>query len=189
MTTNLYQPQPASSPSPETQEHRALIHQRIQSLTPRLIAKSHFIPSDHLEPDDLQQEMFIALLEKAQAAPGFAEQKDAYLVRYATWMAKHAAERTWTYSSHVESQTLSLAGEDEVFDNFSDDNADPAYLVEQSEELEEMLSRLQDLSPENRTVVKMIYLGYTESEIATELGISRPAVTQRKRTIARAISA
>ena len=180
-----------------------LIHTRITDLTPRLMAYARFVHSIQLDLPDVQQEMFLALLEKDRKQPAFASQTDAYLVRYALWMAQHAAEKTWTYDSHV-ARTVNQTREahngraqpdrdyssDEIifYDLTPDpDAADPAEVTEQRETLEALLSAVQEMSPSNQTLVKMIYLGYSESEIAEHLGISRPAVTQRKATIARAV--
>jgi DNA-binding NarL/FixJ family response regulator len=42
---------------------------------------------------------------------------------------------------------------------------------------------LSNFSPDNQTLVKMLYAGYAKSEIADKLHISRPAVSQRIQTI------
>lgn len=183
--TDIYFPQPAAASS-EANQNLSAIHERIQGLAPRLIAYSRFINSPELDQEDVQQEMYAALLERGAKDPDFAGQRDAYLVRYATWSAKHAASRTYTYDSHVQRETLEGA---DPLETITDYTTDPAEIVERNLQLESLIEQLQALSPENQTVVKMIYLGYSESEISDELHISRPAVSQRKKTIQSQISA
>jgi DNA-directed RNA polymerase specialized sigma subunit len=47
-----------------------------------------------------------------------------------------------------------------------------------------ILAGCEELSTENLKVVNMLFEGYKQVEIAKELGISKPAVSQRIKTIA-----
>lgn len=157
------------------------IHARLEDLTPRIFAYSNFIHSPELETEDIRQEMYLALLEKSAEDPTFAEQSPSYQSWYATWQAKHTAEKARTYDGHV--QDADDTQMEIILCGNSDENNDPARVAEQEEELAELLQQISALSPENQTVVKMTYLGYTTGEIAERLNISAPAVSQRKKTI------
>lgn len=159
------------------------IHNRLTELAPRLIAYSAFVHSPEMEREDVQQEMALALLEKSNQDPAFAEQNDSYLTWYATWSAKNIASKSRTYDSHVQEEAaIPDTGEGaDMYLALPDD--DPAVIVEQRENFDELLSMLSELSTENQTVVKMTFHGYDTQEIAAVLGISSPAVSQRKKTI------
>jgi RNA polymerase sigma factor (sigma-70 family) len=159
----------------------SIIHPRLDNLTPRIFAYSNFIHSPELDNEDIRQEMYLALLEKTAEDPTFAEQSPSYQAWFATWQAKHVAEKARTYDGHVQD------GDDEMMEiilcGHSDEDDDPASIAEEEEELAELLQQISALSPENQTVVKMTYLGYSTGEIAERLNISAPAVSQRKKTI------
>ena len=161
------------------------IHTRIVELAPRLIAYSHFIHSP-LDSADIQQEMALALLERDQVDPAFSVQEPSYLAWYATWQAKHAAGKARTYAGHI--QPVDDAQMEIILCGKSDEDDDPARIAEKQEEMEMLLAQVATLTPENQAVIRMTYLGYSTKEIAAELGISPPAVSQRKKTIRRNIA-
>lgn len=161
------------------------IHDRLTDLTPRMLAYARTIQSPELDADDLYQEMALAIVERDQRDPAFLDQQDAYLTQYGTWQAKHAAEKSYSYHGHV-TQLEDAAG---MYCLLGDDpDADPVQAAETAETIDELLEMVQALDPKNQQVVRLLYCGYSESEIARELHISRPAVSQRKRTIARALA-
>lgn len=162
------------------------IHDRLTDLTPRMLTYARAIPPGELEPDDLYQEMALAIVERSQKDPRFLEQQDAYVTQFGTWRAKHAAERGYRQAART---TPLEDGEADMYCLVSDPSEDPEEAAEQAEALDELVEMVLELTPENQSVVKLIYLGYSESEIATRLHISRPAVSQRKRTIARLLAA
>jgi RNA polymerase sigma factor (sigma-70 family) len=159
------------------------IQERLTELAPRLIAYSKFVRSPELDNDDIQQEMSLALLERAAVDPAFSEQSTSYMAWYATWSAKNAAAKTRTYDGHVqeagdEMLEVVLIGHDEA-------TSDPEAIAEQNEELDELLAQISAMTPENQTVVKMTYLGYSNNEIAARLNITPAAVSWRKKNVIR----
>lgn len=160
-----------------------LIDERLDNLTPRIFAYSNFIHSPELDRDDIRQEMYLALLEKTEADPTFLDNNDSYMAWFATWMAKHAADSARAYAGYV------IDGDDEtleiILSGHDDEQCDPAAVAEQNEEMEELLAQIGALTPENQTVVKMVYLGYSNNEIAARLNISPAAVSWRKKNVIR----
>lgn len=176
---------------------------RVASLFPVLQRKSYQIDSN-VDPDDLAQDMALRMMERALAEPSRLDQKDAYLVNDAFLNGGcHSARRVRTYSKYVDPHVL-VTDEcrDEIDDDLFGDNPnfsiteiipvseedDPETAAERSDTIDAILDVVRGLSESNRAVVRMLVLGYSEAEIAAELGVSRPAISQRKDTIAKVLA-
>lgn len=165
------------------------IQERIAKLSNKLTLKAMYFASNGYEytSDDLYQIMIEAMINHAQRNPEFAEKPDAYLLQYASWRAQQAcrASRTYTIYQEPEAYVISASGEVESAFLFIPDNSEP---VEDQLIHREELDALYSLaSAKNKTILSMLFLGYTESEIADKLHISRSALCQRKYTLKKSI--
>lgn len=158
------------------------IYERLDKLTPKIFAYSKFIHGPGLGTDDIRQEMYLALLEKQQEDPTFFDNNDSYMAWYATWTAKNKAARSRRYDHRIEGST-----DTESFEYYHVDRekSDPAKIAENNENMTEILEALQQMASENVTVIKMVYLGYSNTEIAETLNVTPAAVSQRKKNITR----
>lgn len=141
---------------------------------------NRYAPGTGQDPEDLRQSFVLTFLERQACDPSFIEQKNAFQLIAAKWQALHSVTKEDTYRRHVD-----ILEEDQL-ELIPGEGNNPEDLIIESESAEEILAIVEHLTSENQTVIRMIYLGYNESEIAQMLGISRPAVSQRKQTIRKA---
>lgn len=141
-----------------------------------------------MDSEDIFHNMIVALLENAKSHPEFADQSDAYKYQYAKWYAGHLLEIDQNYTRYVNEEGTVTCDEDgsiSTFDLMADaTQVDPAELIEG----DNLLAAVKTLSPENQLIVKLLYVGYSKSEISGHLKISRPAVSQRLLTIQKALA-
>lgn len=165
------------------------IVKRIEDLQPVLGYKANYIcnsvnPEPFIEQCDIEQEMAIALLERARRDEAFCEQASTYLAKLAEWRGLNAALRT---KGHVDAaislDTQEYAGQAEFAELIPDSTMSPEDSAVQAETIEELLEMVED-DPRGAQMVRMFYLGYSETEIAGELGVSQAAISQRKRKLA-----
>jgi RNA polymerase sigma factor (sigma-70 family) len=169
---------------------QSVISPKIVSLLAKLQGISYKMVFHGLDPEDTLQSICLALLERAAKEPEFASQEDAYICQYAKWSAWHLLQHSNIYNDYVEGEKWTA---DEEYNEISEfeyipcEDPEPEEMFERYEAERMLALTVKDLAPENRTVVKMLYVGYSRAEIATKLHISRPAVTQRIKTIRKAL--
>lgn len=140
---------------------------------------------DPLETEDIFHDMIAALLDNAISNPDFVNQQDAYKFQFAKWHASHLLEKSKVYSKYVAVEGASEDGEESAFDLIADaTQVDPADLLEG----DLLIAAVKTLSRENQQIVKLLYVGYSKAEIADQMRISRPAVSQRIQTIQKALA-
>lgn len=166
---------------------------RFTELTPRLQRKAAVLAHLNNEhaADDLFQEMAVSYINRTARDPKFTAQKDAYIANELTWDAQNVAEKGRVYNRYMDSEHIFSDDDGDEISSFeliasSAPNPEDAYI--ETETLEALSEAILSLTPENQQIVKMIYLGYSQVEIAVKMGISKPAITQRKATIARVLS-
>jgi RNA polymerase sigma factor (sigma-70 family) len=174
------------------------VNSKLESLETRLvmIAKkaAQFSPDGDWE--EMYQTILKGLLERNEKDAEFFNQTDAYICKYAEYMAKHAARKARVYLRYVDEEGYEVDPED------SNEDADSRLDIEVNRErliqsicrveIEVMHSELtgaivegcDELTAENLKVVYLLYMGYKQVEIAEIMGISKPAVSQRIKTIA-----
>jgi RNA polymerase sigma factor (sigma-70 family) len=174
------------------------VNSKLESLEARLvmIAKkaAQFSPDGDWE--EMYQTILKGLLERNEKDVEFFNQTDAYICKYAEYMAKHAARKARVYLRYVDEEGYEVDPED------SNEDADSRLDIEVNRErliqsicrveIEVMHSELtgaivegcDELTVENLKVVYLLYMGYKQVEIAEIMGISKPAVSQRIKTIA-----
>jgi RNA polymerase sigma factor (sigma-70 family) len=180
------------------------INSRLESLEPKLIliAKrvAKLMPAGEQCWEDLYQTILKALLEREVKDPTFFQQTDAYINKYAMFSAKHAAKKARVYLNYVDEEGGEIDPEDSNEDTNSrlDLEASREKLIQSIArvEIEVMHTELADaivegskeLSGDNLRVLYLLYLGYKQVEIAEVMGVSKPAISQRVKTIASTLS-
>lgn len=176
------------------QSTEAAASTRVAALYPAIQRKAAYLAGDLLDADDVAQDMSLRILERAAVDPSRLNQTDAYLLGDAWNNQRHALRSAVTESRRLTDAALvDDTSDDEegggMFITVIDETADPETAAENAEVNEALYRAVLSLSPTNRKVVAMLYSGHTEVQIARTLGITRSAVSQRKTTIARALSA
>jgi RNA polymerase sigma factor (sigma-70 family) len=180
------------------------INSRLESLEPTLIliAKrvAKLMPAGEQGWEDLYQIILKALLEREVKDETFFQQTDAYINKYAMFTAKHAAKKARVYLNYVDEEGGEIDPED------SDEDTNSRLDLEASrEKLMQSIARVEldvmqieladaivegskELSGDNLRVLYLLYLGYKQVEIAEMMGVSKPAISQRVKTIASTLS-
>jgi hypothetical protein len=162
------------------------------------IARKAARKSINLSEAEMYQIIYVGLLERAQYDPEFFEQTDSHIVKGALWIGTHAASKDRTYFMFTDGEMNTIDPETEEDDGDLDlavsretrtSIAQAIAQVEVSVMIrqlsEQMLDAYELLSEDNQTLVKMMILGYKQTEIAEYLGIGKSAVSQRLGTIAK----
>jgi RNA polymerase sigma factor (sigma-70 family) len=169
-------------------------NQRIENLSRRIRRVSRYqqFQTSILDHDDVEQEMALRVLEHAESHPNYLEQTDAYILKDAYYAGLQSRRKEVVYMSYVHEEddiTAVRPSDDdmdmEVFELIPAEEITPEEAAIMREEIKKIEKAVANLSPTNQIIVKMLLEGYSESEIADELKISRPAVSQHKQTIIR----
>lgn len=152
-----------------------------------------------IDTDDCQQEMTLRLINRLDQDPERLNDTPSRLICDATRNgAWKAARSEWIYAKYVRGEAgLPVACADDDDDDFypgiEDFAADPGVSPEEAvirrEHYEIYTQVIDSLTPANKILVQMLSQGESESHIAAALGISRPAVTQRKKTVEKYLKA
>ena len=151
-------------------------------LLPDLQAIAGYIISPEYTRDDLVQVMSEKIIERARKDPTFLEQKDSYILTFATWRGKVAAGYGYTYNRYVGEEQVFVTEDGEEsssFDYIPATDPSPEEMAEQREEMAMLVARMKGFNRHDTQIVSMLYVGYTRAEIARELGITKSAITQR----------
>jgi RNA polymerase sigma factor (sigma-70 family) len=163
--------------------------QRIGALHHRIYSIAHRFQLSDQTDDDIAHYMIERLLTRCADDPSFINRDDGYWLRYAKWMGYHLLQRTIIYNRFTSKETmiaLKNSDPDELSERITD--LDPEANPEKAYELEELRKVINSLPPHNRKLAAMLMIGYTKSEVADAIGISRPAVSQRLSTIKKVLS-
>ena len=68
----------------------AAFDNRITALTPKIAGQSRYIASftPGLDPQDIQQTLYLKILEKAQLDPAFLDKPEAHLLTFTNWRGR-----------------------------------------------------------------------------------------------------
>lgn len=164
---------------------------RMQQIQPRLNRLvSNFAEGAGQEPGELMNDIFLVFLSRQVDDASFLEQKDAYLVCAAKFAALHAQEHYMTQRRHITSSPAVRNSEQDELEGdwfeemLPDESPDPETAVMMREDLAETIKLARQLSPSNQKIVRLLLCGYGVNEIADMLGVSAPAISQRKKLIA-----
>lgn len=148
----------------------------------KMAAWLHHNEMPDMEPDDLAQEMNLAILEKAQQDPDFLLAKKSYIINFAIWRAKDAARKNRRrYTNH-------LAETDP-------DDDDPASFIAPDLDLDYSITIrqiLDTLGEKTRSIALLLAQGYKKTEIAGMMKVTPQAigyhVRQAQATFAEALA-
>lgn len=171
-----------------------MIADRLVDLLPAINRKAAFVGSHTLTADDIAQEMALSILERAAKTPDLVNQKDAYILNaaYLHGGINGARHERLCHEKHMANAMVASDSSYDEDDDYSFDEVVPVSNTTPEDEylqFEGLFDTLNQLSLSNRKLVAMLYIGYSETEIAKALHISRPAVSQRKRVIAKVLAA
>lgn len=164
------------------------IGERINALEPRIRMIARQYSKDPHQAEDIFQHICEKLLLQADPADS-----DARILTTAKRRAGDYVNTEKTYSFWVGGEEeLGGTGEEEDLDAFEiyiGDQQTPEDMVIENEEISAIQKALETLTPENRKVVALLGGGYSQAEIAKELGVSRAAVSIRVNLIAQKLAA
>lgn len=130
--------------------------------------------------DDFVQVAALKVVETEQKRPDLAQQTEAYIAQGGIWAARNYVKTEELYSRHVVSMSIEAGDDDRRFTDIEAGELGPEEQAIQDEVIKAITKALEGLTPETTTIVKMLYLGYGEAEIARTLNISKSSVTQKK---------
>jgi len=168
---------------------------RIERLLPLIEKRVRRIQSAEYTTEDLVNFGVIKLLEKATSDSTFERHADAYWINAATWAARHAAERSYTYIRHVsqDGEIIDENGEaasmiEEFYYDLEVASPEEALLEKEAVDIQHaqmkvIMQVINTLSDGNRKIVQMLLQGYTQDEIARIMGLTKGTISQHKRAI------
>ena len=175
----------------------AKILAKIAKLDARLvqIAKKAAHKSTNISEQEMYQIIYLGLLERSMVDPDFFNQTDSFIIKGALWIGTHAARKENTYFIFTdgEGSTVDPDGDDdgnkdiEVKVSNRQSISQAIAQVEVSVMLLELGEKITEayelLSKENQAIVKMLYLGYKQTEIAKYMNVTKSCISQRVNTI------
>jgi DNA-directed RNA polymerase specialized sigma24 family protein len=166
-----------------TEEARRRLSQ--ESLIDRIKGAAYNVAVQwNADPEDVEQEIVLAILEEYTKDPNFLNQTDAYIVNKGAWMARNVLKRQavqeWNHEvEDVETETgsplLDLVGEH-----------DPWAVIDLDLALNTAYDELGEV---DRGIVAGMYEGLNRREIGQKVGLSHTAVNNHIPAIAEAIRA
>jgi len=159
----------------------------LESLTPRIRGAAHSIARQYnTDPNDVEQEMILAILERYAAEPEFLDQTAAYVVNFGAWRARNALKREAVQDSRCLEDTPLSDDPDAptILDFVATTNpwpqVDLRLCIEQA---------MAGLDETNQQIASGLAAGYTPREIGPAIGVSYRTVYNRKEQIGAALQA
>lgn len=129
------------------------------------------------DPDDVEQDMCLAILERFAEEPEFLDQKNAYIVNYGAWKAsdalklerRHNGRNTATYTEERDEDRNSALSSNPwmAVDERLTAGADVTTLVRQV---------LAELDPTDRAIAEALMQGRKPSRIGPDVGCCKRSV-------------
>jgi RNA polymerase sigma factor (sigma-70 family) len=161
---------------------------RTQEIHGTLRAVMYKVNQAGTDPEDLLQESLLCLWEKALTSPDFLQSTDPYLIQAAKWQAQHYLEHHEYLRTRVMQFEHELCPQTETdeecitgYDTAADLNMSPEKYTLYRDFLNAAQKRL---TPGEKTLLHMLYCGYSHKEIAAHFGIQNSTLSMRKRKIA-----
>ena len=156
------------------------IFDRINSLDRKIVYLSWKFHTPSMPAEDLHQEMIVGIIEKAEKYD-LANQTDAYILKLAEWIGRNKRSASLCYNRHTVEEWCGNEDDDiSVFWFYSEDNRNVEEQFSRRETIVRLMNRVHGT---DRVIVRMIVCGYSKSEIAERLKVSRPAISQRIKKI------
>ncbi len=172
-----------------TQTSAAAFNDRLISFTPNIarIARATAGTLSEYDHEDIQQTIYLKLLERAASDPTFAARSDSELLTFAQWRGRHKASAGRTYTKYVEPEDFYQDDHGDEISNLemiAAEGDDPEEACIRHEAIGDLEQIMAQLDPINRQIVWMLYRGYSQNEIAAALKLTKGAISQRKQKIA-----
>lgn len=166
----------------EARAHKAHADQRLgqAGLAGRIRGAAFNVAAQwNVEPEDVEQEIILAILEEYASDPAFLDQADAFIVNRGAWAARDHLRR-------MAAQEWNHEVEDAIPDLVGEANPDPWATVD----LEAALASAYDeLNATDQGILFGVYQGMTRREIGKAVGLSHTSVNNHVPAIAEAIRA
>lgn len=163
------------------------IQDRVTKLLPRIerTATYNFPEDDTVStPNDLAQDMAAHILSRSALDPHYNEQNDQYLVKGALMNCAPRYRRQSQYQKRFVGFEPSADGEESEVVQQIDLYPDDGMSVEGEVVINETLAAIfGEVDGSDLKIIKMSFMGYSNLEIANELGVSAPAISQHKNKI------
>jgi len=139
------------------------------------------------DPDDVEQDIILAILERYVGEPEFLNQTDAYIVNHGAWRARDTLHRQLVQANRCQ-EDVPLDNDDPNSSTLLDTiPSTPWPEIELGMDIE---SALAPLNRQNQNIARMLATGHNATEISAKVGISYKTVYNRMRgPIATALSA
>lgn len=139
----------------------------------------HYILRDTAEAEDILQEVFLRVWEKAATYDPVLGSPMAWLVRIAR---NRAIDKVRSRRSRPVTQSADETLDERLFDAVAP-APDPERATSESEQQRALAGALSRLAPEQRVLIEQaFFMGYTQSELAERFGLPLGTVKTRIRT-------
>jgi len=137
------------------------------------------------EPDDMEQEIVLAILERFASDPTFLDNKDAYVVSHGAWKARDAvrmarrrthADQAWTYDDEDDEDRHAAMATDPWAEVDRELSLPPAYVSNPSEFVADVIAGLEE---NDRQIAKETMGGLSPRQIAPSVGLHWRTVYNR----------
>jgi RNA polymerase sigma factor (sigma-70 family) len=159
----------------------------LENLEERLNYASYRYCASGLEPQDVKQNMVLAIIEQAEIEPDFLDQKPAYIFQKAVWKgAQRQIDYGVAYNKYVgdlERRTDKLEEYIEPIELVVSEEPTPEQDALEKETLNHLLTAIRDLEEKDQTIIAMTYQGYKGKEIAKKLGVTSATISQHRKAI------
>lgn len=158
------------------------IYDRIKMLDRKIDYIAWKLSSPGMPKEDVYQEILIGLIEKNDLYK-LADQTDAYIVKLAEWIGRNRLDASLTYNKYVDEERI-FTGDDG--DEISTFELIPSEIQDLENSLvihEALAGVVTRATGADIRVIRLLYLGYSKSQIANELGVSKAAISQHIKKI------
>lgn len=159
----------------------------LSKLEKRISQASYRYSGYDLEPEDVRQNIILAIMEQADKDPEFLDQSPNYIYQAAVWRVRNNRKAIQTrnrYISPAPISAMSINGDDDepmdILEIYEDSTPNPEQETIETEKLNQIIQAIRSLDDTHRKIVSMIYAGYKGCEIAEDMGISPSRVSQHK---------
>jgi RNA polymerase sigma factor (sigma-70 family) len=152
-----------------------------------MIAKKFHLSDQSSE--DIAHTMIERLLTRCAVDPSFINRDDGYWLRFANWMGYHLLNSSIAYHRLIMNDITTSQDQVDPYNQYERAvDPDPEDDPELAYELAELRAVIESLPSHNRSLAALLMIGYKKSEIASEFGITRPAISQRLNTISKTLT-
>ncbi len=158
------------------------IYGRIEMLDRKIDYIAWKLSSPGMPKEDLYQEIITGLIEKNDIY-NLAEQTDAYIVKLAEWIGRNKLDASLTYNKYMDGEHIFTGDDGDEISTFELLPSDIQDLETSLVVQEALACVMNGVFGTDMRIMRLLYLGYSKSQIANELGVSRAAISQHIKKI------